>query len=221
MNGENIYEWMLKYSKKPYANIDQSSIITTSNHITLNGIVDSIAGGHNGWNRAITWSKVSGGSATITSPNSDTTTVTGLSVGTYTFRLTSANASGGLVATRDVTVNVVSDCGYSEATYNPTVTASTNFSKQYLYMDKITFLTFKTFNLYSRIDEQSAGASSFDVAIPDRTESSSRGVGSGSIVYDDGTVKPIGCTATGTTITCKFEAISGSQGTIHISGEYK
>lgn len=104
--GENIYEWLAKYSKRPYANAAQTSITTGETYVTLNGIVDSLSGGHNGVNRTITWTKQSGGSATITSPSSAVTTVTGLEEGTYVFRLTSANAAGGLSAYKDVTVNV-------------------------------------------------------------------------------------------------------------------
>jgi len=109
LNSENIYEWMLKHSKKPYANVGQATINTSGSSVTLNGIVDSIPGGFNGRERTITWSKVSGGSATITSPSSDTTTVTGLTTGTYVFRLTSDNAAGGQMATKDVMVNVTQE----------------------------------------------------------------------------------------------------------------
>lgn len=212
LGGIDIYEWQLKHTKAPKA-VAQTIINTTGSSVTLNGV-------SNGWYKTVAWAKQSGGSATITSPNSDTTTVTGLTPGTYVFRLTVTNTGDSRTATHDVTVNVA-DCGYTEDTYSPIITATTNFSKQYLNIDRITFLNFKTFSLYSRIDAQSAGASSFSVTIPDRTESTLRGVGSGSILYDNGTVKPIGCTATGTTMTCQFEAVSGSQGTIHISGEYK
>lgn len=217
--GMNAYQYLFRHTKQPYAKAPDN-FSTSGTSITLNGSTTEFEWGYNGWDKTVTWSKVSGGNATITNPNSDTTTVTGLEEGTYVFRLTSANAAGGLSASADVTVNVV-DHGYAEDTYSPTVTTATNFSEQYLHIDRITFLNFKTFNLYSRVDNQSAGASSFSITIPDRVESSLRGVGSGSIVYDNGTVKPIGCTATGTTMACKFDAISGEQGTIHISGGYQ
>jgi hypothetical protein len=54
-----------------------------------------------------TWSKVSGPVATITDPTSYTTTITGLSVGTYTFRLTvTDNGTPPLTTTDDVSIIV-------------------------------------------------------------------------------------------------------------------
>jgi hypothetical protein len=51
------------------------------------------------------WTKTSGGAATITSPDSDTTTVTGLAKGTYTFLL-SVMDDGGLKSSGTVTITV-------------------------------------------------------------------------------------------------------------------
>src|SRR5215203_4614753 len=51
------------------------------------------------------WSKVSGGTATITSSSSASTTVTGLAQGSYTFRLTVSD-NGGATASDDVVVTV-------------------------------------------------------------------------------------------------------------------
>lgn len=122
LNGENVYDYMGKHSKKPYANAVEDTIITTSFTVLLEGIVDSIATGHNGWDRSITWAKSSGGAATITTPNNSTTTVTGLSVGDYTFTLTSANAAGGLTASKNVLVQVLDSplkiVGIKEKTHN-------------------------------------------------------------------------------------------------------
>lgn len=52
-----------------------------------------------------TWSKISGGVATISDPASATTTVTGLVQGDYTFRLTGTD-NNGATGTADVTVSV-------------------------------------------------------------------------------------------------------------------
>lgn len=51
------------------------------------------------------WTKVSGGSATITSPSASSTTVTGLAAGSYTFRLTVTD-NGGATAFDEVNVTV-------------------------------------------------------------------------------------------------------------------
>ena len=108
--GLNAWEWLLGHTKRPFANAGQATITTSASSVTLNGITTQYNWGYNGWgSRTKTWTKKSGGSATITSPNSDTTTVTGLTTGTYVFTLTSANASGGLSASKDVTVNVVAN----------------------------------------------------------------------------------------------------------------
>ncbi|HRQ17694.1 MAG TPA: hypothetical protein PL085_11500 [Agriterribacter sp.] len=106
----NTYEYLLGHTKQPYASAGQSVINITESTATLNGITRQYAWGYNGRGvTTTTWTKKSGGSATITNPNSDTTTVTGLTTGTYVFTLTSANASGGLSASKDVTVNVVAN----------------------------------------------------------------------------------------------------------------
>jgi hypothetical protein len=51
------------------------------------------------------WSKVSGGSVTFGTPNSASTTVTGLTTGTYVLRCT-VTQSDGQTAYRDVTITV-------------------------------------------------------------------------------------------------------------------
>lgn len=65
-----------------------------SNQLLNNSTVSTTLSGSatdNGTISAYQWSKVSGPSATITTPNSATTTVTGLSAGTYVFRLTATD----------------------------------------------------------------------------------------------------------------------------------
>lgn len=67
------------------------------------------------------WVKVSGPSGgAITSPSAASTTVTGLSAGTYVFRLT-ATDSGGASANDTVTVTVLADVPRAEAPTNLTV----------------------------------------------------------------------------------------------------
>lgn len=132
INGENVYEWMHKHTKKPYAKAPDN-FTTSGTSITLNGVVNEIAGGYNGRNRTITWSKLSGPSATISSPNADTTNVTGLTPGTYSFRLLSANAAGGQSAADTVTVIIeegeaspapTASAGSDQSTTNTSVTLS-------------------------------------------------------------------------------------------------
>lgn len=94
----DIYEWQLKHTKKPQA-VAQTTINTSASSVTLNGV-------SNGWYKTVAWTKQSGGSATIVSSSSDTTSVTGLSVGTYVFRMTVTNTGDSRTATHDVTVNV-------------------------------------------------------------------------------------------------------------------
>ena len=103
----NIYEWMLEHSlgstppptnTVPDANAgsDQSITLPTSS-VTLSGSgTDS-----DGTIASYAWTKVSGGSATITTPSSASTSVTGLGSGTYIFRLTATDDQGGSTS-RDI-----------------------------------------------------------------------------------------------------------------------
>src|SRR5436190_2816314 len=74
---------------------------TTSTSVTLNGSGSDPDGSI----ASYAWSKVSGSGGTITSPSSASTTVTGLSAGTYTFRLTVTDDKGA-TASDDVNVTV-------------------------------------------------------------------------------------------------------------------
>lgn len=98
--GINIYQWMLQFTKYPSASA-QTTITTSSSSTTLNGVTS-------GWGKQIAWTQVSGAAATITSPGSDTTNVTGLAIGSYQFKLTVTNGTGPTFADHTVTVNVVS-----------------------------------------------------------------------------------------------------------------
>lgn len=82
------------------AGSDQSIQLPTST-VTLTGV----PGDPDGTVASVEWTKVSGPSATIVSPNSNTTSVTGLSAGTYVFQFKVTDNSGA-VTTDTVTVVV-------------------------------------------------------------------------------------------------------------------
>ncbi|SHG02873.1 PKD domain-containing protein, partial [Flavisolibacter ginsengisoli] len=109
-NNLNVYEWMLQYSKNtvvqsnmpPTANAgaDQSITLPT-NSISLNGAGNDADGSV----ASYTWSQVSGGTASISTPSSASTTVGGLVQGNYVFRLTVTDNQGA-TASDDVTITV-------------------------------------------------------------------------------------------------------------------
>lgn len=75
----------------------------------LNGTLSTVPGG--GWFVKSVWTKIAGpASFSITSPNATQTRVSGLSVGTYTFRLTMTTNTG-VVGTDDVNVIVTGTGG--------------------------------------------------------------------------------------------------------------
>gem|GEM_PF-1823848 len=82
------------------AGTDQTITLPTS-QVTLSGSGTDT----DGTIASYSWSKVSGGAATITSPSSATTTVTGLAAGVYVFRLTVTDNNGS-TGTDDVQVTV-------------------------------------------------------------------------------------------------------------------
>jgi hypothetical protein len=96
-SNRSVYQFFLSYSRTPAtaptvnAGNDQSITLPTS-EVTLAGSATPIAG------RTITdyqWTKVSGpGTGTIVSPSLTVTGVTGLSQGTYVFRLTATDSQG-------------------------------------------------------------------------------------------------------------------------------
>jgi hypothetical protein len=86
----------------PVANAGADQTITLpANSVTLNGSGTD----PDGTIASFAWSKVSGGAATINSPSSASITITGLSAGSYTFRLTITDNSGA-TAFDDVNVTV-------------------------------------------------------------------------------------------------------------------
>lgn len=101
----NVYEWFLLWSRTAVftisAGADQTIELPT-NSVTLTG---SAVPSQGNTISSYGWSKVSGGSATITSPSSSTTTVTGLLAGSYTFRITVTESTGN-IKTDDVSITV-------------------------------------------------------------------------------------------------------------------
>jgi hypothetical protein len=89
-------------NQAPTANAgDDQSITQPASSVTLTGSGTDA----DGTIASYAWTKLSGGAATITSPSSASTTVTGLAQGSYTFRLTVTDNSGA-TATDDVVVTV-------------------------------------------------------------------------------------------------------------------
>jgi hypothetical protein len=98
-------------NQSPVANAGADQSITLpANSVTLTGSGTDADGSI----ASYAWTKLSGGAATITSPSSASTTITGLVQGSYTFRLTVTD-NGGATASDDVliTVNAQSLPNYS------------------------------------------------------------------------------------------------------------
>lgn len=102
-------------NQNPTANAgpDQTITLPTSS-VTLNGSGSDPDGNITSY----LWTKVSGNGGAITSPNSASTTVTGLTAGTYTFRVTVTDNQGA-TASDDVIITV----NNSQANTPPTVNA--------------------------------------------------------------------------------------------------
>jgi poly(3-hydroxybutyrate) depolymerase len=89
-------------AQSPTANAGADQTITQpASSVTLTGSATT----PNGSISSYTWTKVSGGNATITSAGSASTTVTGLAAGSYAFRLTVKDNTGA-TSSDDVTINV-------------------------------------------------------------------------------------------------------------------
>jgi hypothetical protein len=107
-------------NKSPTANAGPDKVIT----LPTNSV--SVVGSGSDPDGTITsykWTEVLGGAATIVSPSSATTTISGLAQGSYTFRLTvTDDGSPGLTGTDDmmVTVNPASAAATGSLTVTPT-----------------------------------------------------------------------------------------------------
>src|SRR6478672_475387 len=100
----NWFEFSLGSSGNvaPIVNAGSSQVITLPvNSVTLNGT----ASDPDGTIATYAWTKVTGGAATITSPSTASTTITGLVQGSYNFRLTVTDNLGAS-SSSDVTVTV-------------------------------------------------------------------------------------------------------------------
>lgn len=97
----SVYQWMFQYTKYPSASA-QNIVNTSSSVVTLNGVTS-------GWGKVVSWTQLTGAASTISSPSSDTTNVTGLTNGTYTYRLRSRNGTGPTFVDHTVTVIVNTD----------------------------------------------------------------------------------------------------------------
>jgi hypothetical protein len=94
----------------PPANMPPTANAGEDQTVTLPALPVTLAGSGSDPDGTIvsySWTKVSGVGGVITSPNSATTSVVGLVVGTYTFRLTVTD-NGGAIATDEVTIRVKS-----------------------------------------------------------------------------------------------------------------
>lgn len=108
--GLNIYQWMLQYSRpapttnlSPTANAGANkSIVVPNSSVTLNATANDL----DSYTLTYGWTQVSGpNTGTIASPNSTSTTVSGLIEGTYVFRFSVSD--GNTTTTSDVTVTVL------------------------------------------------------------------------------------------------------------------
>ncbi|MFT3700845.1 MAG: PKD domain-containing protein [Agriterribacter sp.] len=139
-NGINVYEWMLMYKRgnivtptPPLADAGSAQTITLPvSTVTLDGSKSTASSG------TITgykWTKVSGpASGTITNATGATTTVTGLTAGTYQFQLAVTN-SNSLTSTATVTITVkpallppVANAGNAQTITLPTNSVTINGS---------------------------------------------------------------------------------------------
>lgn len=125
----NIYQWFLLYTNQRGANLPPTANAGSDISITLPVDSTTLHGSGSDPDGTITgysWTKLSGGSATIVSPTSASTQLTGLAQGTYQFILTVTD-NGGLTAsdTVQVTVNAAPSYGLTADFFtNRTLTGS-------------------------------------------------------------------------------------------------
>lgn len=102
----NIWRWLVQ--DYAVSNPNQIPITDAGNDITSSSTTVTLSGSANDPDGTISsylWTKVSGTGGTITTPNAASTSVTGLSVGTYVFQLR-ATDNDGAFSTDQVTVTI-------------------------------------------------------------------------------------------------------------------
>jgi predicted esterase len=98
VNGKNAYEWLLQYKRD--GNIPPVAIIQTADMTIplswnyMPTVYATYSKDPDGWIAAFKWAKVSGGAAVINTPSSGSTKITGLTAGTYIFRVTVTDNKG-------------------------------------------------------------------------------------------------------------------------------
>lgn len=106
----NIYEWMLQYARGTSAPVNQPPTVNAGANQTItlptNSVnVSATAADPDGSVVGYQWTKLAGGPATITFAGSASTSITGLSQGSYTFRCTVTDDDGA-TAFDDVNIQV-------------------------------------------------------------------------------------------------------------------
>ncbi|HUQ96827.1 MAG TPA: T9SS type A sorting domain-containing protein [Chitinophagaceae bacterium] len=164
-NGYTIYEWMLLHEKgtapptygvvpTASAGPDKTATLPTSS-VTLSGSGTVSSGS----TASYSWTKVSGpATGVISSPSSTSTTITGLTAGTYVFRLTISDAKSAkgvddvkvtvnpAAGTKTIQVNIYGgSSAYSSTAWNNwnigTTAASNKTSAAFKYIDGVTVST--------------------------------------------------------------------------------
>ncbi len=105
LGNRNFYEWLAQYTNSnatPYngntGNTPPTAVAAADKTVSLQSGSFTISGTGTDTDGSISsysWSKIAGGSATIVSPGSQTSNVTGIQEGTYKFRLTVTDNAGG------------------------------------------------------------------------------------------------------------------------------
>ena len=131
-------------NQAPTANAGSNQTITLpTSQVSLSGT----AYDNDGTIVSIFWTKIAGGSASITNPTSLSTTVTGLTLGSYVFRLTATDNSGAtgssdvtitvssFSSSKTINVNIYGSAVYNNAQWNNWQTTNSLTSNVFNYTD--------------------------------------------------------------------------------------